>query len=47
MQSLGTDGETLTLALLQPTLIAVPSLLYQQTELLRRRPTVGSNVQLA
>jgi len=28
MQSLGTDGETLTLALLQPTLIAVPSLLY-------------------
>ena len=41
MQSLGTDGETLTLALLQPTLIAVPSLLYPQTVLLHWSRAVG------
>ena len=41
MQSLGTDGETQTHALLQPTLTAVPSLLYPQTALLRRRNARG------
>jgi hypothetical protein len=37
MQSLGTDGETQTHALLSPTLAAVPSLLYPASRILEGR----------
>ena len=45
MQSLGTYGETQKHALLKPTLTAVPSLLYPQTVLLRRKGLRGGGIK--